>query len=296
MRRRTHFVCLLAAGLGLSLFTGACGGSRAVTGTEPTVMSGNAVLQGSVAGASDGLRVVAIGTTVSAPVDEDGRFVMSALPAGSARLRFEGAGVDATLAVAGLQDRLVTSINVTLSGASAQLDGPANCAPTSATFFSGLLEQLSGTKLFVAGRPVDVSQLQKVWRGERRIQLGDLQPGERVKVWGVLHGDGVAVAEEIAALTTGSGEGAEVWTSFSGRVESVSSSALGGREVHVECETFPTVVVAGRRVYTNDKTKFHWSDGRTLDPQEIKVGQTASVEGWKKSDGSVRATDFKRQS
>jgi hypothetical protein len=294
MRRRTNFVSLLA-GMGLMLLVGACGGSRAVTGSDvPEAASGSAVLQGSVAGASDGLRVVAIGTSVSAVVDEDGRFVMSALPSGAARLRFEGGGVEATLSIGGLQDGLVTSINVTLSGASAQLSGPASCAPTSDTFFSGPLEQQSQTRVVINGRPVDVSQLQKVWRGERRIQLGDLQVGEKVKVWGVLRGDGVAVADEIAALTNGSGENAEVWTSFSGRVESVSSSARGGGEVHLSCEDlYPTVVVAGRKVLTSEKTKFHWSDGRALDPQDIKVGQSASVEGWKKSDGTVRATDFK---
>jgi hypothetical protein len=220
---------------------------------------------------------------------------MSSLPAGRATLRFEGAGIDAKVSVEGLQDGLVTSISVTLSGATAQLNGPARCAPTSNTFFSGLLEQSAGGRLVVAGRPVDVSQLQKVWRGERRVQLSDLQVGEKVKVWGVLRGDGVVVAEEIAALTTGPGEGSESWVSFTGTVESVSSSAFTALDVHANPNGsyFPTLVVAGRTLHTSDQTRFRWSDGSTLDPREIRAGQTAYVEGWKKSDGSVRTTGLR---
>lgn len=296
MRRRTSIVCLLTAGLALAVLTAACGGSNAATGVEPPVATGNAVLQGSVRGASEGLRVVALGTSASASVDEDGQFLMSSLPPGSATLRFEGGGFDAKLSVDGLQNGLVTSITVTLSGATAQLNGPATCLPTSNTFFSGQLQQLSGTSLVVDGRTVDASAVQKVWRGERRIQLTDLQAGEKVKVWGTLRGDGVVLAEEIAALTNGSGSDAETWTTFTGRVEGVSSSANAGAEVHLACETlYPTLRVAGRLVHTSEKTKFHWSDGRVLDPAEIQVGQTATVEGWKKSDGSVRSTDLKLQ-
>ena len=295
MRRRTSFVCLLTAGLGLAVLNWGCGGSRALTGPEPAAVSGSAVLQGNVAGASDGLRVVAIGTAVSAPVDEDGQFLMSSLPAGSATLRFEGAGVDAKLSVDGLQDGLVTSISVVLSGSTAQMTTPSRCTPTTDTFFSGLVEQATGTRLVVAGRTVDASQVVKVWRGERRTQLADLQVGEKVKVWGTLRGDGVVLAEEIAALTSGPGEGGETWVSFSGRVESVSSSALAARDVHADPNSgyYPTLVVAGRTVRTNAQTGFRWSDGSTLDPRAIKAGQTAYVEGWKKSDGSVRATGFR---
>ncbi len=294
MRRRARNVCLLTAGLALALLAAACGGSRAVvTGTE-AVASGNAVLQGTVVGASEGLRVTAIGTAASAPVDEDGQFLMSSLPAGTASLRFEGSGVAAQLSVSGLQDGLVTTINVTISGASAQLNGPASCQPSAGTFFSGNLEQTAGTRLVVAGRPVDVSEIRKVWRGERRIQLSDLQAGERVKVWGVLRGDGVVLAEEIAALTSG-GESGETWASFSGKVEAVSSSSLAARGVHADPNggSYPTLLVAGRTVYTSPQTTFRWSDRGTLDPRDIRAGQSAYVEGWKRADGGIRCTSLR---
>lgn len=296
MRRRTRKVCLLAAGLALALLSAGCGGSAAaVTGAE-SVASGNAVLQGTVVGAAEGLRVVALGTPVSAVVDEDGQFLMSSLPAGTASLRFEGSGVAAQLSVSGLQEGLVTTINVTVSGAGAQLNGPATCLPSAQTFFSGNLEQASGTRLVIGGRAVEVSELKKVWRGERRIQLSDLQPGERVKVWGLLRGDGVVLAEEIAALTSGGGSG-ETWASFSGKVEAVSSSALGGRGVHANPNGggsyYPTLLVAGRTVYTSPQTTMRWADGGPLDPRDIKPGHSAYVEGWKRSDGGIRCTGLR---
>lgn len=255
------------------------------------------MLQGNVQGASEGLRVVAVGTAASATVDDDGQFVMGSLPAGSVSLRFEGGGVDAKLSVDGLRDGLVTSIRVAVTGGGVQLTSPAQCLPSAETSFSGMLEQISGTRIVVSGRPVDVSQLQKVWRGDRRIQFSDLQVGEKVKVWGVLRGDGVAVADEISALTTGAGVSGETFVSFTGKIDSVGASALGASDVHANPHAayYPDLVVAGRLLHTSDQTRFRWSDGSTLDPRELKAGQTAYVEGWKKADGSVRTTTLKVQ-
>jgi hypothetical protein len=275
------------------VLTAACGGSKAVTDSDPIVSSGNAILQGTVEGASEGVRVVAIGTPAAADLDDDGVFVLSKLPPGTVNLRFEGAGANATVSVPGLQDGLVATVQLKVSGATAQLTGAVNCAPSADIFFSGLIERMTGTQLVVAGRTVDASQNKKVWRGEKRITLADLQVGEKVKVWGVLRADDVVVSEEIAALTTGPGDASETWTSFSGKVESVSASAHEASDVHAHPGTsYATVVVAGRLVRTNDQTKLTWSDGGKLDAQDIKVGQTARVEGWKKADGSIRATSF----
>ena len=289
--RRNRFVCLSLAALAVSLAAG-CGGSSAVTGVDAGVpVAGNAVVQGTVMGAGPGLQVVVVGTPLASAVDDEGQFALSGVPAGTATLKFEGAGVDARVAVPGLQDGLVTSITVQLSGGSAQLAGTPSCSPTAETFFSGMLEQVAGTRLVVSGRAVDASEVKKVWRGERRISLADLQVGEKLKVWGTLRGDGVVLAEEIAALTSGPGTTGETWVSFTGKVESVSASSLdvqgnpnGGPN--------PNLVVKGITVRTDGETKVKRSDGSPMSASEIQVGQTATVEGWKKSDGSVRATQI----
>jgi len=284
--RRTRFVVLSLAGLAVALAAAGCGGSSAVTGSEAEAsapVSGAAVVQGTVTGAGASLQVGVVGMSLVTDVDQEGQFVLSGLPAGTATLRFEGGGVDARVSVPGLQDRLVTSITVQLSGGSAQLTGTPNCTPTAETAFSGVLEKIAGTTLVVGGRTVDASQVKKVWRDGRRIQLGDLQVGETLKVWGTLRGDGVVVAEEIEARTPGAYP--KGWVTFKGKVESVSASAL---DVRGSCET-PTFVIAGHEVRTDGSTKFSWSDGSALSPGDVKVGDKAYVEGWSKN-GYILAT------
>jgi hypothetical protein len=283
--RRERFVFLSLAGLAVALAAAGCGGSSAVTGPEADAgapVSGAAVVQGTVTGAGAGLQVGVVGTPLVTPVDEEGQFVLSGVPSGTATLKFEGSGIDARVSVPGLQDGLVTSITVKLSGGSAQLTGTPNCTPTAEAAFSGVLEQMAGTQLVVGGRQVDAGQIKKVWRDGRRIQLSELKIGEKLKVWGTLRGDGVVVAEEIEARTPGAGSTG--WVEFKGTVESVSASS---RDVHHSCET-PTLVVAGRTVKTDGTTRFKRSDGSALSPGDIQAGDKAFVAGWAK-DGYVLA-------
>ena len=178
-------------------------------------VAGSAVVQGTVTGAGAGLQVGVVGTSLVGAVDDEGQFVLVGVPAGTATLRFEGAGVDARVPVPGLQDGLVTSITVQLSGGTAQLTGDAELHADRRDVLLGRRSStIAGTQLVVAGRRVDASQIKKVWRGGRRIQLSDLQVGEKLKVWGTLRGDGVVVAEEIEARTPGAGPTG--WVEFSG--------------------------------------------------------------------------------
>jgi hypothetical protein len=282
--RRTRFVCLCLAGLGVALGSAGCGGSNVATGPDtqaPAAAVGAAVVQGTVTGAGVGLQVGVVGASLATELDQEGQFVLSGVPAGTATLTFQGAGVDARLEVSGLQDRQVTSIAVQLSNGSARLAGTPNCGPEAEAAFSGVLEQMAGAGLVVGGRTVDASQVKKVWRDGMRIQLSELKVGERLKVWGTVRGDGTVVAEEIEARTPGGGEG---WVEFRGRVESVSANAL---DAGARCET-PTLVIGGRTVKSDDSTRFKWSDGAALSPGEIQVGDRAYVKGWSK-DGYVLA-------
>jgi len=279
------------------LVTACGGGSGAATGPDqPTTSagSGNAVLQGSVHGSSEGLRVTVAGTPLAADVDDDGQFVMSKVPAGSVTLHFEGGGADSKLAVDGLRDGQVTSIAVTLSGGTAKLNGAPSCAPDTVTYFSGNVEQVADGRMTVSGRVVDTSQVKKVWRPSGRVELSDVQVGDRVKVSGTLRGDGVMVADEIECLSMGPGTSGDTWVSFSGQVESVSvsASAFGSRNLQADNNKSLSIVVAGRTVRTDSATKFQWSDHSPLDPADIKAGQSAFVQGWKKGDGDIRATTF----
>ena len=289
--RRKHFVCPFLAGLAATLTAAGCGGSAAVTAPEESLATGAAVLQGTVMGSQSGLQVGVVGTPLVASVDDEGQFALARVPAGTITLKLEGAGIDARVSVPGLQDGQVTSIKVQLAGGSAQLAGTPNCAPTAETFFSGMIESTAGTRLVVSGRPVEAGPSVKVWRGDRRATFDSLQVGDKVKVWGTLRGDGVVVAEDIQALTTEPGPTGWSWVVFSGVVESLKASSL---DLHANPNTpspsaYPTLIVKGVTVTTNADTKFRRSDGSTCSGSDVKAGQTVTVEGWKRTDGSVKA-------
>jgi len=301
MRRVNLVLCVLLAGLA-SVMTSGCGSSSAVTAPEapdePVVVAGSSVLHGAVlapglsglSSAAPGVSaqsggsgwvVSAAGTSLSSELDLEGRFVLSMLPPGSVTLRIEGPGVSAQVSVSGLVNGQVTSVEIRVSGGGAQLTTAPKCTPSAETFFSGSLDQAAGTQLVVAGRSVDASQIKLVLRGARRIRLSDLETGEPVKVWGELRGDGVVVAEQIQGLTSG----AQKWVSFSGRVEYVSAGFLPNPTPTY----YPTIVVKGTRVHTKPDTKVRRTDGSDMLACDIKVGQAASVEGWKQTDGTVQA-------
>jgi hypothetical protein len=316
--RCTRSSLLSVAGLSVALAAAGCGGgSSTVTGPDETpIAAGAAVIQGTVVGGSfagssgdvtalsgdRGLTVAVEGTPLFTGVDEEGEFILSSVPAGSVTLVFEGSGVNARLTVSGLLDGQVMSLEVHVSGSGAQVTTPAYCTPTKTTKITGILESMAGSQLVVGGHPVDASEVSKVWRGGRRINLENLVIGEKVKVWGTLKGDGVLVAEEIKALS----EGEKTWVTLEGRVTGVASSS---RDVHADpntgsgsCATAsvdgvhanpysscPTFSVDGQKVVTDSGTKFKKADGSALDPQSITVGQKAYVEGWQKPEGPVVA-------
>lgn len=325
MRRVRVVVWGLLAGV-VAMATAGCGSSSSVTGADvpAPAAKGAAVLHGAIQApglgsastgpgvsadsAGSGWVVSIVGTSISAELDAEGRFVLTFVPSGTVTVKIDGPGVSVQVPVSGLVDGQVTSVEIRVTGGSAHLVAPPKCTPSAETYFSGSLDQAAGSQLVVGGRSVDASQLKVVWRGSRRIQLSDLVAGEPVKVWGTLRGDGVVVAEEIAALTSG----ALTWVTFTGRIDSCSGGYLSSDDVVenpdptggcgsslsaddvVENPTptpssYPTIVVKGITVKTAADTRVLGADGSELSPSHLKVGQTVTVEGWKDANGTVRA-------
>ncbi len=97
MTRRIHSFVVVVL---ITCTTIACGSSERESPTAPsTGATINGALAAVLAGNSNSQvgTVEVMGTSVSAPVQGDGRFVLAAVPAGSVRLRFAGPGTDATL-------------------------------------------------------------------------------------------------------------------------------------------------------------------------------------------------------
>ena len=278
MRRASVVVSSFLAAMVVVMESG-CGGSSALTAPdEPKAgASGASVLHGavlapgigSVSPSADasadsgagGWAVSVVGTSVSSPLDQDGRFVLTGVPSGSVTLKIEGPGVSTQLTLSGLVDGQVMSVEIQVTGGSAQLAGTPKCTPNAETYFSGVLDQIAGGQLVV---------------GEQ---------GEKIKVWGLLRGDAVVVAEEIAALTNGS-DSSKTWVTFSGRVEAVEGKSFMPNPT----TTKPSwIVVAGRKVKLDSGTQVKWSDGSAFE-SAIVVGDSAAVEGWSVPEGYVVAT------
>jgi hypothetical protein len=77
---------------------------------------------------------------------------------------------------------------------------------------------------------------------------------------------------------------------FTGVVESLkASSDLHANPNTPDPSAYPTLIVKGETVTTNADTKFRRSDGSTCSGSDVKAGQTVTVEGWRKTDGVVKA-------
>jgi hypothetical protein len=133
-------VSLIAVGLG----AGACGSSSP---SAPTQLSGNesqipttgnrATINGAITGAAlsalslsdgsfaslvgPGITVTVVGTTITAPVNPNGTFVLTNVPPGDIQLRFTGTGTDALLTVTGVNGGDELRITVEVSGTTATL-------------------------------------------------------------------------------------------------------------------------------------------------------------------------------
>ncbi len=328
--RSARFSLLSLAVLTVVVIAAGCGGSSSVTGPdEAPGASGAAVIDGTVNGGATGwggaftasssdvtalsggggLTVTVEGTAISTTVDEEGQFILTSVPSGTVTLIFEGPGISARLTVSGLVDGQVLSVECLVNGSSAQTTTPPHTSPSKRTKIIGMLESKAGSRIVVGGHQVDISQLAKVWRGDRRTELDTIKVGEKIKVWGTLRGDGVLVADEIQARSNGDKE----WVILDGRVTAVIGSAAEihanpntgsgscgsafGGDIHANPNSggssCPSFYVDNVRVNTDRQTRFVRGDGSPLDPGSIRVGQHAYVEGWRVPGKVLLATTVK---
>lgn len=286
------FVVLLAAGL--SVATAACGGgSSSVTGPDApvaaippaagatiagTVQSGAASSSQIGASSVSALRVSVTGTALQTTTDDSGRFTLSGVPSGRVELRFEGSGVDARLALEGLQSGQTLTLTVRVSGSSASRvdDNGSEVA------LRAKVDSVGSSSLVVAGRTVRVDASTRLFgRNNETIALSAFRPGDSVEVEGIPQSDGSLLATKVkledAGNDDGAGNGIGEDVQFTGTI-----SSLG------------PLTVAGRSVKTDGSTSYLGHRNEALFASDVlKVGNRVDVEGHTLSDNSVLAKKIK---
>jgi hypothetical protein len=288
-KRSRPFLLLLAAGL--TAATVACGGgSSPITGPDApaaavppaagatiagTVQAGGSASGDVGASSVSGLRVSVSGTTLQTTTDGSGRFTLSGVPSGRVELRFEGPGIDARLALDGVQAGQTLAVTVRVSGSSASKidDG-------SEVELRAKVDSVGASSLVVGGRTVRVDGSTRLLdRNDAPIPLSSFKAGDFVEAEGYPQTDGSLLAKKVKLEDEdGAGTGAGQDVEFTGTISAVS----------------PTLVVAGRTVATDGSTRYLGRRNETLTYTDVvKTGNRVEVEGHAQADGSVLAKKIK---
>lgn len=156
--------------------------------TQSVGVSGGPIATGGRVMDVAGVHIVeAVGTNISSGVDNEGRFTLIGVPAGSVTLKFSGTGVNATVNITGVGTGQTISILVTVSGANATIvadsrNPEAGQMPVNGTV-SGLTGTASSFQFIVNGLTIHGdAQTQFFGDGDKPASFADLKNGVRVEV------------------------------------------------------------------------------------------------------------------
>ena len=229
-----------------------------------------------------------VGTGVSTTIDSGGTFTLNNVPAGTVQLHFQGRGADAMLTISGIaaDDRL--QIAVTLNGRDARLDSSSGLSGGRGVDVNGRIDSINAAArtLQVAGSTVRVQPSTIIRHGSRTFAFADLRVGDHVIVKGSRSGVNVTATE----IKVNRGDDDDDGEDDDG--DDDNESEVRGT-VSLLTGTCPglTFTVAGTRVVTNAATRFEEGTCSTL-RNEMRV----EVEGIRRNDGSLLATEVERES
>jgi hypothetical protein len=299
----------------------ACGGSdsRSTAPTSPTSPSGSsggnstpgAVVNGVVASASatsltaSGGRVMdvagvqrveVVGTNVASPVDGQGAFSLTGVPAGTPQLKFTGTGANAMVTVTVAANQNI-SVIVTVSGSSATIVSDSRNPDGGQLPVNGNVVGLTGSassfQFTVNGLTIHGdAQTQFYGDGSQSDSFIDLKNGMRVEVKATARDGGLYAfrlhlnKDNVSSSDDGSGSGSGSGTPPGQQDDSASIegtlTSLGGAIPNLQ------LVVAGVKVRTSASTDVQ-RRGDKQDLSTIKLGQTLHVIGVRQTDGSIDA-------
>ncbi len=194
--------------LAITILSAACGGnassplspsgnppSSAPSTTGATVLGTVRLgLTAPVVGSSaDPMRVEVVGTPIVSTVSAAGQFELGNIPPGQVRLRFFGAGADASVTISAVVSGETVTITVTVVGTSAVINSESRSTQGQAKQeIEGRVESLPPTQpagtLVVAGRTITTDAQTVIRQGSLTKTFADLQIGQRVHVRALVSG------------------------------------------------------------------------------------------------------------
>jgi len=247
----------------LVLLAAACG-SASDPDSMPAANDGG-VVQGTVMGGSQNMRVAVPSSSAATSTDTTGGFVLTDVPKGAAALQFSGGGQNATLATAAVVPGEFRRLTVSISGSSATEHNEQT-----ETEFEGTVDAIDGMVLTVAGRKVAVTDATKIRKEDAAATFADLVLGTPVEVEGTLNADGSVTASEISIEDRNEVER----IAFVGTLTQIAGNTLTVDGVMVNVGS-ATVIVRGDTALTL---------------ADLKVGDRVLVRGAVQADKSVNAT------
>ena len=247
----------------LVLLAAACG-SASDPDSMPAANDGG-VVQGTVMGGSQNMRVAVPSSGAATTTNSAGGFVLTDVPKGAAALQFSGGGQNATLATAPMVSGEFRRLSVSISGTSVTEHNEQT-----ETEFEGTVDAVDGTVLTVAGRKVAVTDATTIRKDDTAATFADLVLGTPVEVEGTLNADGTVTASKIRIEDRNDADR----VAFVGTLTQITGNTLTVDGVTVNVSS-ATMIVKG---------------DTTLTPADLKVGDRLLVRGPVQADRSVNAT------
>lgn len=178
------------------------------------------------------------------------------VPAGASSLRFRGAGIEASLAVAALRAREHRRLAFNISGGKVH-----EKHENTGTTFSGEVSAVTPPTLQVDDRTVMTTNATVIEKDGKKIALDAIQVGEFVEVEGLLQTGGTVLARTITIRPQGDDDGEDDVVHFRGPL-----TAIDG--MHLTIGVLPVEV-------TNDTVILRGDDSLTLN--DLHVGDQLAV-------------------
>jgi hypothetical protein len=225
-----------------------------------------------------GLSVTIVGTSITASVDNAGRFTLAGAPAGNVDLQFGGNGVNVRVSLGQVVERERLEVEIEIHGNDGSVVTTQHITSDARTEVEGRISSLDSAarSLRVGAASIQVPSGAKISSGATVLQFKDLQLQQRVHIHGTMQG-AVVSAEEVEvedAVHPEPQPGDEGEIEFTGSISSLAGS----------CSSW-TMSVAGKRVTTVQGTTAFVK----VDCSALRDGMVVEVKGTVQSDGSVLA-------